>query len=132
MKLIAAIAGLVAAVASIFALLWFAMPGFQRGFEPPKIIQVKAYLDNRCPLADEAFLAFAPKQNRTTRFYDKVAVMRLPEDATIQLTLSNAYPDFRYDDVPQDVAAEVVLTADCSLSPRLRSVFDSMNQQFKQ
>jgi hypothetical protein len=48
------------------------------------------------------------------------------------LTLSNAYPDFQYDDVPQDVAAEVVLTADCSVSPRLRSVFDSMNQQFKQ
>jgi hypothetical protein len=132
MKLIASLAGLVVVVAGVFALLWFAMPGFQRGFEPAKIIQVKAYLDNRCPLADEAFLAFAPQQNRTARFYDKVAVMRLPEDATIQLTLSNAYPDFQYDDVPQDVAAEVVLTADCSVSPRLRSIFDSMNQQFKQ
>jgi hypothetical protein len=132
MKLIAALAGLVVVVAGVFALLWFAMPGFQRGFEPAKIIQVKAYLNNQCPLADEAFLAFAPKQNRTARFYDKIAVMRLPEDATIQLTLSKSYPDFRYDDVPQDVKAEVVLTADCSLSPRLRSVFDSMNQQFKQ
>ena len=107
------------------------MPSFSTQFEPPKIIQVKAYLDNRCSVTNDVFVAEAPEYGRTAKFRDGVAIMRLPEDAKIQLAISKAFPDFKYDDVPQDVAGEVVLVADCSASPRIKSIFEAMNEQFK-
>jgi len=54
-------------IAGIFALLWFVMPSFSTQFEPPKIIQVKAYLDNRCTVTNDAFVAEAPEQGRTAK-----------------------------------------------------------------
>ena len=101
-------------------------------FEPLKVIQVKAFLNNRCSVTNDVFVAEAPKQGRTAKFYDGVAIMRLPEDTKIQLAISKAFPDFKYDDVPQDVAGEVILVADCSASPRIKSIFDAMNEQFKE
>ena len=119
-------------IAGIFALLWFVMPSFSTQFEPPKIIQVKAYLDNRCTVTNDAFVAEAPEQGRTAKFYDGVAIMRLPENAKIRLAVSRAFPAFTYEDTPQDVAPIVTLIADCSVSPKLRSIFGSMKQQFQQ
>ena len=131
MKIVASLLSIGLVIAGIFTLLWFIMPSFSKQFEPPKIIQVKAFLDNRCSVTNDAFVAEAPEQGRTAKFYDGVAIMRLPEDAKIQLAISKAFPDFKYDDVPQDVASEVVLVADCSASPRIKSIFDAMNEQFK-
>ena len=131
MKIFASLILVGLTIAGIFALLWFVMPSFSTQFEPPKIIQVKALLDNRCSVTNDAFVAEAPEQGRTAKFYDGVAIMRLPEDAKIQLAISKAFPDFKYDDVRQDVAGEVVLVADCSASPRIKSIFDAMNEQFK-
>ena len=131
MKIFASLIVVGLAIAGIFALLWFVMPSFSTQFEPPKIIQVKAYLDNRCTVTNDAFVAEAPEQGRTAKFRDGVAIMRLPEDAKIQLAISAAFPDFNYDDVLQDVASEVVLVADCSASPRIKSIFEAMNEQFK-
>ena len=132
MKIFASLIVVGLAIAGIFALLWFVVPSFSTQFEPPKIIQVKAYLDNRCSVTNDVFVAEAPKQGRTAKFYDGVAIMRLPEDAKIQLAISKTIPDFKYDDVPKDVAAEVVLVADCSVSPKLRSIFGSMKERFQQ
>ena len=131
MKIFASLFVVGLAIAGIFALLWFFMPSFSKQFEPPKIIQVKAFLDNRCSVTNDVFVAEAPEQGRTAKFYDGVAIMRLPEDAKIQLAISKAFPDFKYDDVPQDVAGKVVLLADCSASPRIKSIFGAMNEQFK-
>ena len=131
MKIFASLIVVGLAIAGIFALLWFVVPSFSTQFEPPKIIQVKVFLDNRCSVTNDAFVAEAPEQGRTAKFYDGVAIMRLPEDAKIQLAISKAFPDFKYDDVPQDVAGEVVLVADCSASPRIKSIFGAMNEQFK-
>ena len=130
-KILASLVGIGFAIAGIFTLLWFFMPSFSTQFEPQKIIQVKAYLDNRCSVTNDMFVAESPNQGRTAKFYDGVAIMQLPKDAQIQLAISKAFPDFKYDDVPQDVASEVVLVADCSASPRIKSIFDAMNEQFK-
>jgi hypothetical protein len=116
----------------MFALLWFFMPSFSTQFEPPKIIQVKAYLDNRCSVTNDAFVAEAPEQGRTAKFRDGVAIMRLPENAKIRLAVSRAFPAFTYEDTPQDVAPIVTLIADCSVSPKLRSIFGSMKERFQQ
>ena len=131
MKIFVSLVGIGLVITGMFTLLWFFMPSFSKQFEPPKIIQVKAFLDNRCSVTNDAFVAEAPEQGRTAKFYDGVAIMRLPEDAKIQLAISKAFPDFKYDDVQQDVAGEVVLVADCSASPRIKSIFDAMNEQFK-
>ena len=122
MKTLLAFTGVCIVIGAIIITLWQFVPSFKKQFEPAKIIQVKAFLDNRCSIGDEIFVAFAPEQNRTARFYDGIAIMRLPENAKIQLAISPAYPDFKYDDVPQDVAKEIVLIADCSVSPRLKSL----------
>ena len=131
MKIFASLVSIGLVIAGIFTLLWFFMPSFSAVFEPPKIIQVKAFLDNRCSVTNDVFVAEAPEQGRTAKFYDGVAIMRLPEDAKIQLAISKAFPNFKYDDVPQDVASELVLVADCSASPRIKSIFGAMNEQFK-
>jgi hypothetical protein len=130
-KIFASLVSIGLVIAGIFTLLWFFIPSFSAVFEPPKIIQVKALLDNRCSVTNDVFVAEAPEQGRTAKFYDGVAIMRLPEDAKIQLAISKAFSAFKYDDVPQDVAGEVVLVADCSASPRIKSIFDAMNEQFK-
>ena len=132
MKVILSLVGVGLAIVGLFGLLWVFMPGFSKQFEPPKIIQVKAYLDNRCSVINDAFVAEAPEQGRTAPFRDGVAIMRLPENAKIKLSVSRAYPAFIYEDVPQDVAPSVTLIADCSVSPRLRSIFGSMKDSFKQ
>ena len=89
------------------------MPSFSTQFEPPKIIQVKAYLDNRCSVTNDAFVAEAPEQGRTAKFRDGVAIMRLPENAKIRLAVSRAFPAFTYEDTPQDVAP--IVTLNCRL-----------------
>ena len=132
MKLILTLAGIVFFVASLFGLLWFFMPGFSSQFDPPKIIMVKATLENRCAVIDETFVAEAPDQGRRVPFRDGVAIMRLPEGSKIQLAVSRAFPAFRYDDTPQAVAPNITLVADCNVSPRLRTIFGSLKEKFKQ
>ena len=132
MKLALTLTGICLLIVGLSALFWFFMPGFSNKFEPPKIIMVKATLENRCTVIDETFVAEAPEQGRRAPFHDGVAIMRLPEGAQIQLAVSSAYPAFRYDDVPQPVAPNITLIADCGVSPRLRSIFGSMKETFKQ
>ena len=120
------------AMSNILTRYTTAEPDFSKNFDPPKIIMVKATLENRCSVIDETFVAEAPEQGRRAPFRDGVAIMRLPEGAKIQLAVSSAYPAFRYDDVPQPVAPNVTLVADCDVSPRLRSIFGSMKETFKQ
>ena len=132
MKLALTLTGICLMIAGLSGLFWFFMPDFSKNFDPPKIIMVKATLENRCSVIDETFVAEAPEQGRRAPFRDGVAIMRLPEGAKIQLAVSSAYPAFRYDDVPQPVTPNVMLIADCDVSPRLRSIFGSMKETFKQ
>ena len=132
MKLVLTLTGISLLIVSLSGLFWFFMPGFSNNFDPPKIILVTATLENRCSVIDETFVAEAPEQGRRAPFRNGVAIMRLPEGSTIQLAVSSAYPAFRYDDMPQLVAPKVTLIADCDVSPRLRSIFGSMKEKFKQ
>lgn len=132
MKFVFTLTGISLLIASLLGLFWFFMPGFSDNFDPPEIILVTATLENRCSVIDETFVAEAPEQGRRAPFRNGVAIMRLPEGSTIQLAVSSAYPAFRYDDMPQPVAPNVTLVADCDVSPRLRSIFGSMKEKFKQ
>ena len=132
MKLALTLTRICLLIAGLSGLFWFFMPDLSRNFDPPEIIMVKATLENRCSVIDETFVAEAPEQGRRAPFRDGIAIMRLPEGATIQLAVSSAYPAFRYDDVPQPVSPNVMLIADCDVSPRMRSIFGSMKETFKQ
>ena len=95
------------------------------------MVQATIMLDNKCELLDEAFVVFAPKVGRTVPFYNKKATIRLPEGTLLQLATSPLYPDVAYDGIPQPIMPEMEMTADCSLSPRLEGIFDSMRETFK-
>ena len=132
MKHIVTLFGIGLVIFGLFILLWFLMPGFSNQFNQPKIITVKIYLDNQCSVPDSVFVVSVPKKGRSAVFRDGMATMRLPEGTKIQLAVSSAYPAFRYDDIPQEISPIVRLIADCSVSPRMKSIFGAMKEQFKQ
>ena len=78
----------------------------------------------------DAFIVEAPDLHKSSKFYGKVAIMRLPENAKVKLSISRAFPDFVYDGIPEQVQPEMVLVADCSVSPRLKSIFEEMRNRF--
>ena len=130
MKLALTVIGTGSIILGLFSLFWFFTPNFSGNFEPPRVITVRAYLDNQCSVSDDVFVLSVPEKNRSAVFRGGVATMRLPEGTKIQLAVSSAYPAFRYDDIPQEVAPTVTLVADCSVSPRMKSIFGSMKEQF--
>ena len=132
MKHIITLFGIGLVIFGLFTLLWLFTPGFSNQFNQPKTITVKIYLDNQCSVPDSVFVASVPKKGRSAVFRDGMATMRLPEGTKIQLAVSSAYPAFRYDDIPQEISPNVTLIADCSVSPRMKSIFGAMKEQFKQ
>ena len=99
--------------------------------KPKMMVQATIILDNQCELLDEVFVVSAPKLGRTASFYNKKAMIRLPEGTLLQLATSSLYPDVVYDGIPQEIMPEMKMTADCSLSPRLEGIFGSMRETFK-
>ena len=99
--------------------------------KPKMMVQATIILDNQCELIDDVFVVSAPKLGRTASFYNKKAMIRLPEGTLLQLATSSLYPDVVYDGIPQEIMPEMKMTADCSLSPRLEGIFGSMRETFK-
>ena len=99
--------------------------------KPKMMVQATIILDNQCELMDEVFVVSATKLGRTASFYNKKAMIRLPEGTLLQLATSSLYPDVVYDGIPQEIMPEMKMTADCSLSPRLEGIFGSMRETFK-
>ena len=99
--------------------------------KPKMMVQATIILDNQCELMDEVFVVSAPNLGRTASFYNKKAMIRLPEGTLLQLATSSLYPDVVYDGIPQEIMPEMKMTADCSLSPRLEGIFGSMRETFK-
>ncbi|MDB2324509.1 hypothetical protein N9W44_02955 [Alphaproteobacteria bacterium] len=98
--------------------------------KPKPLVQATIILDNRCELLDEVFVVSAPQIGRTTPFYNKRALFKLPEGTLLQLATSSLYPDVAYDGIPQKIEPEMTLIADCSLTPRLEGIFGSMRDTF--
>jgi hypothetical protein len=108
---------------------WIAQSGILNP-KPKPMVQATIMLDNRCELLDEVFVVSAPQLGRTAPFYNKKAMIRLPEGTLLQLATSSLYPDVAYDGIPQAIMPEMKMTADCSLSPRLEGIFGSMRETF--
>ena len=114
----------------LLGIYYLLIPSFSKNLDAPKYLDVTIHLQNNCTVTDAAFIVDAPALRRTSKFHNGVAVMRLPETAKVKLSVSPAFPDFIYDSIAETVAPEMVLVADCSVSPRLKSIFGAMQDKF--
>ena len=115
----------------IFAIIWFGMPNVQNVFKKVKMISVTVKLDNKCSLDDDSFVVAVPGTDIIVPFRNKIARLRLKSDRKLQLRANPKYPAIRYDGMFVDVKENVILEADCTTSPRLKGIFKSMKDQFK-
>ena len=115
----------------IFAIIWFGMPNVQNIFKEVKMISVTVKLDNKCSLDDDSFVVSVPGTDIIVPFRNKIARLRLKSDRKLQLRANPKYPAIRYDGMFVDVKENVILEADCTTSPRLKGIFKSMKDQFK-
>ena len=131
MKMIAKILIGILGVLFIFAMIWFGMPNVRDAFKEVKMISVTVKLDNKCSLDDDSFVVAVPGTDIIVPFRNKVARLRLKSDRKLQLRANPKYPAIRYDGMFVDVKENVILEADCTTSPRLKGIFKSMKDQFK-
>ena len=115
----------------LLTILWFGMPNFQNIFNEVKMISVTVKLDNKCTLDDDSFVVAVPGTDIIVPFRNKIARLRLKSDRKLQLRANPKYPAIRYDGMFVDVKENVILEADCTTSPRLKGIFKSMKDQFK-
>ena len=129
-KILIAIFGGAFTLALMLGMYYVLIPSFRENLEPVKIIDVEIRLNNRCSVTDATFIVEAPQQRKRSKFFRGVTVMRLPENAKVKLAVSPEFPDFTYDGMPELVSRNMVLVADCGVSPRLKSIFGAMKDQF--
>ena len=131
MKMIAKILFGILGILLVFLIVWFGMPNVQNIFKEVKIISVTVKLDNKCSLDDDTFVVAVPGTDIIVPFRNKIARLRLKSDRKIQLIANPKYTAIKYDGMFEDVKKNVVLEADCTTSPRLKGIFKSMKDQFK-
>ena len=131
MRLIAKILLGILGILFIISIIWYGMPNVQNIFKEVKMISVTVKLDNKCSLDDDSFVVAVPGTDIIVPFRNKIARLRLKSDRKLQLRANPKYPAIRYDGMFVDVKENVILEADCTTSPRLKGIFKSMKDQFK-
>ena len=111
--------------------LYFFWPTLKKEFERNEVILVTIKLDNRCSLLEDAFIVKHKNSNKTATFNNGRATINVEEGSELTLALSPRYPDFRYDGIPQPAKSNMTMIADCTESPRMKMIMDSMNESFK-
>ena len=108
----------------------FLLPKVFEEFQDKEIIRVRITLENRCTLADEAFVVLDESTKIKTPFYGKVAVLRTERNAPLRLWMSPNFPQFRYDGEIQRADEEMIMVSDCDRNPRMDSIMKSMRESF--
>jgi hypothetical protein len=111
--------------------LYFFWPTLSKEFEKKEIILVKIKLENRCAFDESVFIIVHKDTGKTVHFNNGIANINVREGSELTLALSPLYPDFRYDGVPQPAKPNMNMIADCSASPRMQMIMDSMKESFK-
>ncbi len=117
---------------SIFFLgiIYYFWPALDNQFSKKEIIFVTIKLDNKCSFRGDVFVVVDEDTGKTSQFKNEVANLNTMEGNNLKLAISPLYPDFRYDGVPQPAKKEMTMTADCSNSPRMQMIMDSMKKSF--
>ena len=114
----------------IFVIFSIFSPDFLMNLTKKKIIPVSIKLENECSFTDDAFIVLEPESGRTAKFYGGEAIIYLPENSRVKLSMSSDFPDFAYDGDLTKIKREMTLVANCDVSPRLKNIFDSFNKRF--
>ena len=118
-------------ISVIGLMLWFGMPNIQKAFKSVEVISVTITLDNKCSVDDDSFVVKVPGTDIIFPFKKGVARYRLKSDRKVQLISNPKYKSVRYVGIHVPVEKKLTLEADCSTSPRLKGIFGSMKNQFK-
>ena len=122
---------LVLGISIIGLMLWFGMPNIQNAFKPVKVISVVISLHNKCSVNNDSFAVAVPGTDLVVPFKKGVARLRLKSNRKVQLISNPKFEAVRYIGIHVPVEPMMVLEADCSTSPRLKGIFGSMKNQFK-
>ena len=101
------------------------------GFKKPELIIAKVTLNNECSILSDAFVVIHQKTKRIFNFSNNLARIKLYENDMIRLAISHKYPDYIYNGDFFKAKKEITLTANCETDPRMKSIFNSMRDQFK-
>ncbi len=112
-------------------MLWFGMPNIQNAFKTVEVISVTISLDNKCSVHNDSFVVTVPGTDIIVPFKKGVARLRLKSDRKVQLKSNPKYNAVRYVGIHVPVSKKMILEADCATSPRLKGIFGSMKDQFK-
>ena len=118
-------------IAVIGLMLWFGINNIPKSFKPVQVISVTITLNNKCSVDDDSFAVAVPGTDIIFPFKKGVARYRLKTDRKVQLISNPKYKSVRYVGIHVPVEKKMILEADCSTSPRLKGIFGSMKNQFK-
>ena len=118
-------------ISIIGLMLWFGMPNIQTAFKKVEVISVAITLSNKCSVDDDSFVVTVPGTDIMVPFKKGIARLRLKSDRKVQLQSNPKYEAVRYTGIHVPVESKMILEADCSTSPRLKGIFGSMKNQFK-
>jgi len=122
---------LASGISIIGLILWYGMPNVRQAFKTVEIISITITLDNKCPVQDDSFIVTVPGTDIQVPFQNGVARLRLISHRKVQLQANPKYNAIRYECIHVAVSPMMILEADCSSSPRLKGIFGSMKNQFK-
>ena len=122
---------LIVGISIIGLMLWFGMPNIQQVLKPVKVISVTITLNNKCSFDNDSFVVAVPGTNLIFPFKKGIARLMLKSDRKVQLLSNPKYKGVRYVGIHVPVEPKMILEADCSTSPRLKGIFGSMKNQFK-
>ena len=100
------------------------------GFKKPELIISKVTLKNECSITSDAFVVVHQKTKRIFYFSNNLSRIKLHENDMIRLAISPKYPDYVYNGDFFKVTPEITLTANCETDPRMKSIINSMRDQF--
>ena len=121
----------ISGVSVIGLMLWFGMPNIRDVLKPVKVISVVITLHNKCSVNNDSFAVAVPETDLVVPFKKGIARLRLKSNRKVQLISNPKFEAVRYIGIHVPVEPTMVLEADCSTSPRLKGIFGSMKNQFK-
>ena len=114
----------------MFLILLSNWTNIQKSFRKPELIISKVTLQNECTIISEAFIVVHVKSKRFAHFSNNLARLKLHEGDLIRLAISPKYPNFVYSGESYKAKKEITITANCDVDPRMKSIFNSVRDQF--
>lgn len=96
----------------------------------PRPMQVEVYMDKRCELIDNAFIAASEPDGARAQFDKGLAVLQTYSNSRILVRSNPAYPSFSYESNKVKAAPQVVIPVECETG-RIGNTLDAMRQQFR-